>query len=64
MPKSNQDEAPIVSQHHVMGFDVAMQKTSVVHGSNRSTELDADLDSLSDSEAPALLENLFEPQSV
>ena len=24
----HQDEAPIVSQHHVMGFDVAMQKAA------------------------------------
>ncbi len=60
----HQHEAPIVSQHHVLGFDVAMQKTGVVHGSNRATELDADLDSLSYSEAPALLEDLFERTSL
>ena len=41
-----------------------MQKTSVVHGSNRATELDADLDGLRDREAPALLENLFERMSL
>ena len=60
----HQDDASIVSQHHVVGLDVAMQKTSVVHGSNRATELDADLDGLRHSEAPALLENLFERTSL
>ena len=41
-----------------------MQKTGVVHGSNGAAEIDADLNGLRHSEAPALLEQLFERASL
>ena len=60
----HQHDAAIVRQHHVMALDVAMQQTGAVHGANRAAEINADLNGLRYSEAPALLEQLFERASL
>ena len=40
--------------HHVVGLDVAMQKTGTVHGRNRVTELDTDVDGLGPNRTPCV----------
>ena len=50
----HQHDAPVVGEHHVLGLDVAVHETGVVHGAEGAGELDADGRHLARREGAAL----------
>ena len=63
-PKVHEDDSAILSEHHVLRFDVAMEQTGGMHGGNGGTELNADRERLGRAEGLPLLDGLREREAL